>query len=171
MNSEYPHPITCCRTSTWPHIMNGDIPSQYLPAGIWIKTATCSQCSYQWCHKWCHIIIMRLLYYRIYPLKNHSKIKSHKILLVHNIHFSCQIILTFCTEHGGVTAMLCAKVQNDLTTEKYIMCKNKFSKFEVKMFYIAINVRWPWSTHSCVVDQKKKKRNNKKICDHAQVTR
>ena len=123
MNSEYPHPITCCRTSTWPHIMNGDIPSQYLPAGIWIKTATCSQCSYQWCHKWWNIIIMRLLYYRIYPPKTHFKIKSHKILLVHNIHFSCQIILTFCTEHGSVTAMLCAKFQNDLTTEKYIMCK------------------------------------------------
>ena len=38
---------------------------------------------------------------------------------------SCQIILKFCTEHGSITAMLCANFKNDLTTE---MLKNKIQE-------------------------------------------
>ena len=50
-----------------------------------------------------------------------------QILSIHNIHFSCPIILKFCTEHGSITAMLCAKFQNDWATVKYVMGK-KFSR-------------------------------------------
>ena len=33
-------------------------------------------------------------------------------------HFICEIVLKFCTEHDSDTAVLCAKFQNDLTTEQ-----------------------------------------------------
>ena len=36
--------------------------------------------------------------------------------------FSCPINLKFCTEHGSITAMLCAKSQNDWTTKIKIFC-------------------------------------------------
>ena len=45
------------------------------------------------------------------------KHKSVEFSYAHILHFSCQIILKFCTQHGSITAMLCAKFQNDLTTE------------------------------------------------------
>ena len=38
-------------------------------------------------------------------------------LFIQYIHFSCLIILKFCTEHGSTTAVLCAKYQNDWATE------------------------------------------------------
>ena len=38
-------------------------------------------------------------------------LKLYEISFVHNIHFSCPIILKFCTEHDSVTAVLCAKCQ------------------------------------------------------------
>ena len=46
------------------------------------------------------------------------KFKSRQISFVYKIHDSCQIVLTFYTEHGSNTAVLCAKLQNDLTTEE-----------------------------------------------------
>ena len=49
-----------------------------------------------------------------YPSEIHLKLKSHKISFIHTIHSSCQIVSKFCTEHGSITAMLCAEFQNDL---------------------------------------------------------
>ena len=53
-----------------------------------------------------------------YPSETHLKLKSSEILLVHNIRFSGSIHFKFCTEHGSITAMLCAKFQNDWITNK-----------------------------------------------------
>ena len=66
--------------------------------------------------------------------------QSMAVWCVHNIDFSCQIILKFCTEHGSVTAMLCAKYQNDWGIEKPVT--HNFAIFAYKinfrgMIYIA----------------------------------
>ena len=42
----------------------------------------------------------------------HAKLKSIEISFVQNTHFSSQIILNICTEHGSDTAVLCAKFRN-----------------------------------------------------------
>ena len=52
-----------------------------------------------------------------YLTEIHLKLKSREISFVHNLMLSCQIIFKFSTEHGSVTAMLCANCQKDLTTE------------------------------------------------------
>ena len=43
--------------------------------------------------------------YRIFLQKS----SQTQIPFVHNIHFCCQIILQFCTEHGSITTVLCEK--------------------------------------------------------------
>ena len=48
-----------------------------------------------------------------YPSKTHLKLKSREISFVHNIRFSCPIVLKFCTEHGSITAVLCATFRDD----------------------------------------------------------
>ena len=48
-----------------------------------------------------------------YPSEAHLKLKSREISFIHNINLSCLIILKFYTEHGSITAVLCAKCQND----------------------------------------------------------
>ena len=37
---------------------------------------------------------------------------------VYNFCLSCETIFESCTEHGSITAMLCAKFQNDFTTQR-----------------------------------------------------
>ena len=49
--------------------------------------------------------------------ETHLKLKFREILFTHNLLLSYQIILKFCTKHGSITAVLCAKLQNDLTNE------------------------------------------------------
>ena len=44
-----------------------------------------------------------------YPSKMHNKLKSRKVSFPHNLFCSCTSIAKFCTEHGSITAMLCAK--------------------------------------------------------------
>ena len=39
--------------------------------------------------------------------------KFHETLFVDNFHINGPNVLKFCTEHGSVTAVLCAKFQND----------------------------------------------------------
>ena len=56
--------------------------------------------------------------YDIQGAVTHMGLKFQEISFVHNIHFSCQIILKICTEDGSDTAVLCTKFQNDLTNEK-----------------------------------------------------
>ena len=62
-----------------------------------------------------------------YP-STHCKVKSHGISYAHNLFLNHQVILNFCTEHGSDTAMLCAKVQNDLTFEMNAMDERDFAK-------------------------------------------
>ena len=70
--------------------------------------------------------------YRI-SVQNSSQLKSREISLVHNIGVICPIVLQFCTEHGSYTAVLCAKFQNDRTTEECVMCKRDFARFGFSM--------------------------------------
>ena len=60
-----------------------------------------------------------------------------------NIHFSWQIILKFCIEHGSHTIVLCGIYQKDLSTEKLVMNKQFFAKFLVLMDTRL--VIWLWS--------------------------
>ena len=73
-----------------------------------------------------------LLQYRI---SVHLKLKSHKISVTQNIHFSCQIVLEICAEHGSDTTVLCTKFQNDLTTKQSDICKRVFTRFLSKMHF------------------------------------
>ena len=45
-----------------------------------------------------------------------SSSKFHRILFFRDIHNSCCIVSKLCTVHGSITAMHCAKIQNDSTT-------------------------------------------------------
>ena len=49
-----------------------------------------------------------------YPPETHIIIWSREILSTYDLLLS-QIVLKFCTEHGSITAVLCANFQNDLT--------------------------------------------------------
>ena len=51
-----------------------------------------------------------------YPRQDFSQTMFH-----HNYFFGTWIILKFCTEHGSITAVLCAKFQNDFTKEINVM--------------------------------------------------
>ena len=68
-----------------------------------------------------------------YPSETHLKLKSRKISFVHNIHLNNPIVLNFCTEHGSITAMLCAKFENIWTTEIDIMDEWDFARFGLTM--------------------------------------
>ena len=46
---------------------------------------------------------------------------------------NCWIVLKFCTEHGSITAVLCAKFQNDLATKMGIVDERDFARFKFKM--------------------------------------
>ena len=63
------------------------------------------------------------LQYRISFQKLILKLKFHQNSSICTFNFSSTIILKFCTGHGSITAMLCAKFQNDWATEKYVMNK------------------------------------------------
>ena len=55
-------------------------------------------------------------YYTIEETRPSCYLNSNlKIFFSHTYRPNSPIILKFCTEHGSVTAMLCAKFQNDLT--------------------------------------------------------
>ena len=68
-----------------------------------------------------------------YPSEIHLKLKSREISFAHNPCFSWPITLKFCTEHGSITAMLCAKFQTDWTIETDVMDGQVFARFEFKM--------------------------------------
>ena len=65
-----------------------------------------------------------------YASETNLALKSHEISFAHNLFLSCQIVLKLCTEHGSDTAVLCAKYQNDLTTE---LGEWPFIKFKFKI--------------------------------------
>ena len=64
-----------------------------------------------------------------YPCQIHCKLKSSENLFDLNLLLCCQIILKFCTEHGSITAVLCANFQNDLTTKMDVMDEQEFKRF------------------------------------------
>ena len=68
-----------------------------------------------------------------YPSEIHLKLKSREISFAHNSCFSWPIDLRFCTEHGSITTVLCAKLQTDWTIEKDVMDERDFASFEFKM--------------------------------------
>ena len=80
-----------------------------------------------------------------YQSETHLKLKSHKILFVHNICLRCPIVLKFCTEYGSDTAVLCAKFQDDWIIDTAVMEEQDFVRFEFKMSFgwIAYNLQRP----------------------------
>ena len=52
-----------------------------------------------------------------YPFKMHLKPKSREISFVDNLVCSCPFVSKYCTEHEGVTAVLCTKFQNKWTAD------------------------------------------------------
>ena len=77
----------------------------------------------------------RLLHYRKSVGKTHLQLKFRIISFVNDLLLSQQIVLKFCIEHGSITAMLCVKCQNDLTSEIDVMDKRDFVRFEFKMSF------------------------------------
>ena len=65
-----------------------------------------------------------------YNMDNPSEIKSREITFVHIIRFICPIVLKPCTEHDSATVVLCAKFQNDWITERNVMNKRDFTRFQ-----------------------------------------
>ena len=61
-----------------------------------------------------------------------KKKKPCDALFACNLFVSCQIVLIFCTEHGNITAVLCAKFQNNLINEMDVMDEKDFTRFEFK---------------------------------------
>ena len=70
-----------------------------------------------------------------YPSVTHLKLKSCENSFTHNFQLNNPIILKLCTEHGSMTAVLCAKCQNDWMTKTYVMDEQVFTKFEFKMHF------------------------------------
>ena len=62
-----------------------------------------------------------------------TKLKFRKMSFIHNICYCYLIVLKFCTEHGSITAVLCAKFQNHWTTEKNAMDRWHFMRFDLKL--------------------------------------
>ena len=73
------------------------------------------------------------------PSEIHPKLKFREISFTNKVLRSCQIISKFCTEHGSVIAVLCAKFRNDLTTEIGLMGERDFARFEFKMIFVWIS--------------------------------
>ena len=67
------------------------------------------------------------------PSQIYLIMKSYSVSSSHNIDFSWQILLKFCTEQGSMTAVLCAKFQKDAWTKKVVMDRWYLSRFEFKM--------------------------------------
>ena len=84
--------------------------------------------------------------------------KSGKIQLtltfwkLHKTNSNCLMIQIFCTEYGRCPAMLCAKSQDDCTTETTVMDKHflQYLRFQAVFLYcnapltFASRKRWSW---------------------------
>ena len=64
-----------------------------------------------------------------YASETYFKLKTHKIMFIYIIYFSCQIVLQFCTGHSSDTAVPCAKLQNNLTAEIDNINEQNFVRF------------------------------------------
>ena len=63
-----------------------------------------------------------------YPSETHLTLKSREISFVHNIRFSCPIVLKFCTEYGSITDVFRAKFQNDWIRNQYTPFRTSFER-------------------------------------------
>ena len=66
--------------------------------------------------------------------------KSHQVSVCIYL-WNCLIIFKFCTEHGSYTAMLCAKIENDQSSEMAVLFATKFCEILVsvrEILYIVI---------------------------------
>ena len=63
------------------------------------------------------------------PSETDLQLKSYEIAFAYNLLLSCQMVLKFCTEHGSITAVLCAKFQNHLANEIGFMDKQDLVRF------------------------------------------
>ena len=105
-----------------------------------------------------------------YAPETHLKIKSREISFNHNLLLIWQIVSKFCTEHGSVTAVFCAKFQNDLTTDMDVMGERDFARFEFKMSFVWIfyNVTTPLATN-LLHHQQTKTRRISLSCAHRKI--
>ena len=67
-----------------------------------------------------------------YPSETHIKLKSREISFVLNIRLDKQIVLIFCTEHGSIIAVLCAKFQYDWKTDKCLWTNEVLRDFSLR---------------------------------------
>ena len=87
----------------------------------------------------------------------HLKLKSHENLFIHNTNFLSQIVLKICTGHSRDTTMLCAKLQNNMTSEQNVMDKLVFMTFAFKAHFgqISYIATVPWTmtvfNHTCIL--------------------
>ena len=70
-----------------------------------------------------------------YPTETQLKLKSREVSFVHNFVLCCSIVLKCYSEHGSDTTMRCATFQNDRTTEKYVVRKRDFTRFEFEVSF------------------------------------
>ena len=70
----------------------------------------------------------------------HWKPKSRDISFIYVSTSVYLILLKFCTEHGSYIAMLCAKFQNDQTTEIVLTDINDFASLSLNLGWISHNV-------------------------------
>ena len=66
-----------------------------------------------------------------YLFETHLKAKSLENSLAYILFLNNPIVLKFCSEHGSITFMLCAKFQNDWMTETDFMDKQNFARLEL----------------------------------------
>ena len=84
-----------------------------------------------------------------YPSETHLKFKFCEISVVHNNRFICPIVSKFCTEHDSITAVLCAKFQNNWISYTWNIGKRDFTRFGFKSLgWISYAAQFPrfWST-------------------------
>ena len=83
----------------------------------------------------------------LYPPVTHLKLKSREISFAYTLFLSYPIVLIFCTGHGSITAVLCAKYQNDRQL-KWVLLTNEISRdlslgwVSWGLYYVACDV---WS--------------------------
>ena len=84
-----------------------------------------------------------------YPYETHlnPQSQSHEIAFAHNwFPIYPTFVLKFCTEHGSITAVICAKSRNDGTTETDVMDDRDFARIEFKLLFgqMSYIAQGPW---------------------------
>ena len=77
------------------------------------------------------VIVARIGYNTGILSKISLKIKTQNIWYACNINLYCPTVSKFCTEHGSVTAVLCAKFSNLWTIKNVFIGKQNILRFEL----------------------------------------